>query len=231
MDEDRVQIIVDDRECSGGVIPALHTDGCCRIEIRRMPVGDYLVDGRVLVERKTLPDLIASIKDGRLFRQALRLAEAKSWCVMVLEGASRDIANTGMRREAIQGALVTIALYFGIPLLRSSGPNETARLLIYISRQGRAFSQGCPHRRGRLPRGKRRVQIYILQGFPGIGPRRAARLLDRFGSLERILAAEVEELRGVAGIGVRVAQGIRWAVREDGCCYGTVTPDSGFPYG
>ncbi|HDH08524.1 MAG TPA: nuclease, partial [Gammaproteobacteria bacterium] len=65
------------------------------------------------------------------------------------------------------------------------------------------------------PRGKRRLQIHILQGFPGVGPRRAARLLDRFGTLDGILNAEVEELCKVRGIGLSVARGIHWAVREE----------------
>jgi len=29
---------------------------------------DYLIDEVLLIEHKTLPDLVASIKDGRLFR-------------------------------------------------------------------------------------------------------------------------------------------------------------------
>ncbi len=215
MDEHKIKIIADDRERNSGVLSALRSDGCCDLKIHRMPVGDYLIDERVLVERKTLPDLVASIKDGRLFRQALRLVEAEPWCVIVLEGTVSDLTGSGMRREAIQGALITLTLYLGIPLLRSMGPDETARLLIYIARQGRAYSGDGPQRHGRLPRGKRRLQIYILQGFPSIGPRRAARLLDRFGTLDRILTAEIDELCAVKGIGLSVAKGIRWAVRED----------------
>ncbi|MEW5891465.1 MAG: hypothetical protein AB1768_21085 [Pseudomonadota bacterium] len=34
-------------------------------EVRRLAVGDYLVDGRFLFERKTLADLALSIKQGR----------------------------------------------------------------------------------------------------------------------------------------------------------------------
>jgi len=219
MDEHKIKIIADDRECSSGVIHVLRTDGRCDIKTRRMPVGDYLIDERFLVERKTLPDLLASIKDGRLFRQARKLVEAESWCVIVLEGTARDLAGSGMRREAIQGALITLSLYLGIPLLRSTGPAETARLLIYIARQGRTFSGDGPYRHGRLPRGKRRLQIYILQGFRGIGPRRAARLLDHFGTLGCIFNAEVEDLCSVKGIGLSMAKGIHWAVREDEPCY------------
>ncbi len=210
MDERKIKIIADDRERSSGVMSVLQSDGRCDLRIQRMPVGDYLIDERVLVERKTLPDLVASIKDGRLFRQALRLVEAEPWCVIVLEGTVSDLAGSGMRREAIQGALITLTLYLGIPLLRSTGPDETARLLIYIARQGRTYSGDGPRRHGRLPRGKRRLQIYILQGFPSVGPRRAARLLDRFGTLDGILNAEVEELCKVKGIGLSVARGIHW---------------------
>jgi ERCC4-type nuclease len=215
MDEHDIKIIADDRERNCGVIAVLQNSGCCDLKIQRMPVGDYLIDERVLVERKTLPDLLTSIKDGRLFQQALRLVEAKPWCVIVLEGTAKDLAGSGMRREAVQGALITLSLYLGIALLRSTGPDETARLLIYIARQGRTFSGNGPQRHGRLPRGKRRLQIYILQGFPGVGPQRAARLLDRFGTLDRVLTAEIEELCTVKGIGASVAEGIRWAVRED----------------
>jgi len=41
--------------------------------IERLPLGDYLIDEVLLIERKTLPDLAAPIKDGRLFGQAHRL--------------------------------------------------------------------------------------------------------------------------------------------------------------
>ncbi|MCF6212249.1 MAG: hypothetical protein L3J88_03835 [Gammaproteobacteria bacterium] len=43
--------------------------------------------------------------------------------------------------------------------------------------------------------------------------------MDRFGTLDRILTAEIDELCAVKGIGLSVAKGIRWAVREEGPCY------------
>jgi ERCC4-type nuclease len=43
------------------------------VTIGRLPVGDYELNGKFLVERKTLMDFATSIKDGRLFRQACRL--------------------------------------------------------------------------------------------------------------------------------------------------------------
>lgn len=69
-----IPLVIDDRERAGPLPAVLAQAGVFDMEIRRLAVGDYLVDGRLLFERKTLPDLALSIKDGRLFGQALRLA-------------------------------------------------------------------------------------------------------------------------------------------------------------
>jgi ERCC4-type nuclease len=223
-----VTIVIDDRESDSGVVEILRAREDVEIRIERLSLGDYLVDDFLLVERKTLPDLIASIKDGRLFGQGCRLAGAGVWAAVVLEGTARDLAECGMRREAIQGALITLTLFLGLPLLRSQGPEETARLMLYAAHQGRLVATGALPRRGRRPRGKYRVQSRVLQGLPGVGPERAKRLLERFGSLEAVMAAGVDELASVQGVGARTAQAIRWAVEEAGAGY-RMESDWGFP--
>jgi ERCC4-type nuclease len=59
----------------------------------------------------------------------------------------------------------------------------------------------------------------MLQGLPGIGPDRAARLLDEFGSVEAVLTAAREDLLTVDGIGPVTARGIRWVVSEPTATY------------
>lgn len=66
---------------------------------------------------------------------------------------------------------------------------------------------------------KRRLQHYVLEGIPGLGPDRSERLLDRFGSIERIARASESELREIAGIGRATAERIRWIVSEARCSY------------
>lgn len=120
-------LVIDDRERRSPLPQALAATNAFAIEFRRLPVGDYLLDNALLFERKTLQDLVASIKEGRLFSQALRLAEAKLPAALILEGTSADLAGSGMRWEAIQGALVTVALFIGLPVLRTRSPTETAQ--------------------------------------------------------------------------------------------------------
>lgn len=210
----RFSIVADDREARGAVVEALGRHASVCLRLGRLPVGDYRIDDALLFERKTLPDLVESIKDGRLFAQGLRLAQAPLRAAIILEGRSQDLTDSRMRRDAIQGALVTLTLFLGIPLLRSMDPEETATLMLFAARQGRAQASGALPRKGRRPRGKARVQSRILQGLPGIGPERARRLLERFGTIEAVIAAPADALASIPGIGKGTAEAIRWAVEE-----------------
>ena len=60
-----------------------------------------------------------------------------------------------------------------------------------------------------------------MQGLPGVGPERAARLLERFGSVQAIMAASADDLASVDGIGEKTAAKMRWAVQEPAVEYGT----------
>ena len=215
-----IPIQVDDRESRGAVVGLLMQSPDFCVTATRLPLGDYRVDGRFLFERKTLTDLVAAIKDGRLFRQALKLSASTLQPAIILEGTGRELAGSAMRWEAIQGALVTVALFCGVPLLRTRTPEETVRTMLFAARQGRTFASGALPRRGRRPRGKRARQLYILQSFPGIGPDRAQRLLAHFGSVECIAQANATELCSVPGIGKRIAGGLRWSVEEPQHEYG-----------
>ena len=207
-------IQVDDRESRGAVLDALRQCPEFDVSVTRLPLGDYRVDGRFLFERKTLPDLVAAIIDGRLFQQALRLSATKLQPALILEGTAQDFGGCGMRWEAIQGALVTVSLFCGVPLLRARTPTETVNTMLFAARQGRTVATGALPRHGYRPRGKRARQLFILQGLPGIGPAKARRLIERFGSIEAVVDADSEELQSVRGIGNRLAEKLRLAVEE-----------------
>ena len=54
------------------------------------------------------------------------------------------------------------------------------------------------------------MQMLLLQSVPEFGPAKAAALLNAFGSLEAVFAAQAEELREVSGIGSKSAARLRW---------------------
>jgi ERCC4-type nuclease len=191
------------------------------VDIRRLSMGDYQIDKGLILERKTLKDFAISIIDGRLFKQMIHLANSTSTGVLILEGGAGDAAAIGMTRESLQGALITVSIILGIPILRSKDPSETARLMVYIGRQMGLLDGRGVHRPGYRPKSKRKRQLFILQGLPGIGPERAGRLLECFGSVESAITAGSDELQSVAGIGKIIAEKIRWTVSEPITSYET----------
>ena len=210
-----INIIADDREHKSEVIKSLMGIENVEVCIRRLSMGDYQVEKRLTVERKTLKDFAVSIIDGRLFKQMLCMANSNSKAVLILEGTVSDTAEIGMTRAAMQGALITVSLILGISVLRSKDPFETARLIVYIGRQIESMAGGGMQRHGYRPKTKRKRQLFILQGLPGVGPEKAERLLAMFGSVEAAISASSSELQAVDGIGKSIADKIKLAVSEE----------------
>jgi len=173
----QIKIVADDREKKSGIPNILANYANIDLSVERMLLGDYLLDDRLLFERKSLKDLIHSIIDGRIFSQAARLAASEYQAIFILEGTSADIKNFKMKREAIQGALIQISVIMGIPVLRSTSKDETASLMISTARQVKNVADGTVQRHGYLPKGKKRRQMLILQGLPKIGKKRAKQLI------------------------------------------------------
>lgn len=165
-----------------------------------------------LLERKTAEDLGRSIVDGRLFRQMGSLRRTYRRPLLLVEGLRDDAAVAGVPWPAVLGALVNVSVCFGVPVLRATSANESAELIATAARQLSAPIDIPYARPGYRPTGWRRRALYVLQGLPGVGPRRARALLERFGSVAGVVAADAPTLVEVDGIGDAVARTIREAV-------------------
>jgi len=207
--KENVQVVVDDRERPSGVVPELEKLGRIVVRIEHLSLGDYCIDGAVLIERKTAADFAQSLIDGRLFGQAGRMAALSMGPAYILEGTSVEWFGLGVSREALQGALVTLMLIFDVPVFRSSDPAESARLILYIGSQLVRLrdSEYVPYRQAKAKRKKSR-QLRVLQSLPGVGPDRAKRLLERFGTVRACFGASTEEIMEVEGIGSKTAAAI-----------------------
>ncbi|TVP98910.1 MAG: hypothetical protein EA359_17695 [Balneolaceae bacterium] len=197
------------------LVAALHSHPGIQLEMVTLKTGDFLVDNLLLIERKTFRDFALSIKDGRLFRQAAQLSAAKKYAALILEGTSHDIKTIGIKRTALQGALICLSLKFNLPVLRSMSPEETAWLIKAVSNQCTNTKRFEKHPFPRPAPTKRlntcKHQLFILQGLPGIGPNKAKLLLKTFGSLTAIFSASASEFKKVYGIGNVTAEKI-WNV-------------------
>jgi ERCC4-type nuclease len=191
------------------------------VSTAQLECGDFLINDQWLFERKTIRDLCVSLADGRLFKQALRLVKNEYHPVVILEGSSKDIKEYKVRREAVQGAIITLTVFFGLPVLRSLEPIETVRLMRYTAEQAVRFAEGGVQRAGYRPKGRKDRQLYVLQSLPSIGAKRAETLLEHFGGVEAVMSATEDELAEVSGIGTPIAEKIRNLVCEAEILYRT----------
>jgi DNA excision repair protein ERCC-4 len=205
------QVNVDDRERSSGVAEELEKLDGVVVTIKHLTLGDYSIDGAVLIERKTAADFAQSLIDGRLFGQAGRIAKSSLRAAYIIEGTAADWFGLGVSREALQGALVTLMLIFDLPVFRSAGPVESARLIFHVGSQlARLRNPGHMPYRGQDTRVKRdnTRKTRVLESLPGVGPDRAKRLLDHFGTVRALFCAQPAELLQVEGIGPKIAAAI-----------------------
>jgi len=203
--EDELEIYVDDRENS--VAKELS-----RMEVvvdkRRMEVADFLVSEDTAVERKQAEDFVDSILDSRLFDQLIEMQEYMK-PVLIIEG--RDLySHRDVHPNAIRGALATVALDYGIPVIWSEDDKETAKILKSLAkREQEDKDKDVAVRASRSSKTEKDLQEYMVAGLPGVNSKIAERLLKNFETVENVYTASFEELKEVEGIGDKKAARIR----------------------
>lgn len=213
METKNVKIFVDLQEANSRIAAILRKR--CEIEEKRLPVGDYLLSKRVAVERKTTSDFLSSLVDGRLFRQAQELKENFKSPLIILEGNGLFDGERNIHPNAIRGALASISLDYGIPIINTENSLETAEMLLSIAKREQLDRRKSNAVRGRkMKRSMNEMQEYIVAGLPKINRMKARALLKHFGTPERIFSASKEELTQVEGIGEKLAKKIRLLMRK-----------------
>ncbi len=204
-DDSGVVIHADDRENS--VAKELSR---LKVTVRksRLEVGDFLVSDRAAVERKEASDFVDSMIDQRLFPQLKELTQFEN-PVMIIEG--QDLySHRDVHPNAIRGALATITLDYGIPVLWSQDERGTAELLKALAEREQEEKDRTVAIRGtRGVKSTPDLQEFIVAGIPDVNTKIAKRLLEEFGSVSAVFNASETELKKVRGIGEKTAKKIR----------------------
>jgi len=202
-----LRMVIDERERKSG-IPDLLKEVGVKVEMKNLPVGDYIVAPETVVERKSIYDFISSVFDGRLFDQCNRLKEHFEHPAIVIEGNVDEIDQIAENPLVFYGALSSVVLDFKIPVVPTPNASHTAKLLISLcTRQGGI--KGPFLKKIRKSVDLEKQQLSILSSLPGVGEKLAARMLERFGSTSNSLNASLAELSKIKGMGEARAKNIR----------------------
>lgn len=199
--------MVDSRETASPVARELSTRNIA-IDLAPLVIGDYIVSERVGIERKAIPDLVSSIKDGRLFDELLRLRNQFTVPILILEG---DIHNIGgVHPAAVLGAISSIMLNMNIFIYQTATPTDTAAILIALAKKEQMGTSGHKFsiRFKKVPNRMDRQLEYIIAGIPGINVARAQDLLQQFKTIQNIFNATPDQLKQTPNIGPVLAKNI-----------------------
>lgn len=194
----KLTIIADNREKSSGV-PDLLADRDVDVKMEQLSVGDYMIGDDIVIERKTSGDFVQSIINRHLFDQCARLRKTGKLPLIIVEGNPFKTRHD-INPEAIKGALLAVSLSWQIPIIRSSGKEDTAHLMIMASKQ-QINPPVFIRKTGKKPKKMQKQQHYFVQSLPYVGPALAHRLLAHFSTIEQIILADISSLEKVEGIG------------------------------
>ena len=202
-----LRIIIDERERKSG-IPKLLKDIGVNVEIKTLPIGDYIVSHETVVERKSINDLIASIYDGRLFDQCNRLKEHFQFPIILLEGNVDEIESITENPLVFYGALSTIAIDYKIPIIPTPNASHTAKLLVSLSSRKESI-KGPLLKKIKKSNDVQKQQLSVLCSLPGVGEKIAIRMLEKFESPLKVLSASTKDLAKIPGLGESRAKKIK----------------------
>ena len=212
--ETGVEVVVDQRELDSSIAKDLSTWDGLTTRLETLAVGDYVLSDRVAVERKSAADFVDSVLDAdrSLFKQVGELSRAYARPTVVVEGS--DLYNQrNVEPNAIRGALASLAVDFGVSVLRTESAADTTALLATIARREQETRDREVSVHGeKTTKTRTEQQEYVVSAIADIGPVTARSLLAHFGSVEAVMTADEEHLREVDGVGEVTAERIREVV-------------------
>jgi ERCC4-type nuclease len=108
--------------------------------LETLPIGDIIINDenvdRIIIERKTINDLLSSIKDGRYEEQSYRLNGLNHHnhnIIYLIEGdvnkVNRFKVDSGIEKLTLYSAMFSLNYYKGFSVFRSFSLDETANII------------------------------------------------------------------------------------------------------
>ena len=202
-----LRLVVDEREKKSRIPDLLKAVGI-NVEVKTLPIGDYIVAPETVVERKTISDLISSVFDGRLFDQCNRLKDNYQFPILLIEGNLDEIEKLTENWLVFYGAISSIVIDFKIPIIPTPNAYHTAKLLASMcSRKNE--TKGPFIKKIKKSNDLQKQQLSVLCSLPGVGEKTAIRMLEKFGTPLKVFSSSTTELSKISGLGETRAKKIK----------------------
>ena len=197
------------------LIDALEAIRDAEIEERGADIGFYTNSVALVgIQRKEIKDLIASLRDGRLARECSEMRDNIDFPVLIIEGNLKylwEISHKTFTKAGLLNLERSLGWQFGIRVEYSNNLQDTAALVFELRKWFESEHLSLfrrPKLRGQWGKepSKEELGRWILQSFPGIGPKGAATIIDYFGEVPLAWTKTEKQLREAPGVGKLTAQ-------------------------
>jgi ERCC4-type nuclease len=184
--------------------------------------------GIIGFQRKTLPDLVASIHDGRLYYE-LNQINASATITTAFLTVEATFSTTIDGSEYTEATLPVATLrsliakfhHFGVGYLPTNSPKDTVACVLGVARYISTGKAGEVHRPKQTTNdwgqtNSKAYGIFLLQSFPGVGPKVAEAIYDYFTGVPITWSVNAGELALVPGIGRKRAEALIAALAPGG---------------
>lgn len=208
-DFDNIKIIADYREKSSDIFKYLMDEGA-NIELKQLPVADYVISEKIAIEFKTVKDFVDSIVDGRLLEQLKNLSSNYLKPILIVQGTEDIFSIRKIHANAIRGMIASITIGFGFNIIYTKDSYDSAMMIYQIARREQRKSINAPyfHSHKTLRNDNEELE-YVVSSIQGVGTSTARDLLSYFKTIENIFSAQESELIRVKGVGKETAKKIK----------------------
>lgn len=123
---------LDHREMASSILPNLKSLKI-DVDIETLSVGDIAIGDLIIIERKTSRDLLDSLMDRRIFRQARRLIASAPQALLIVEGG--DSISRAVHSNSVAGLLAHLATDIGLTIIPTKNSLATARVIAMLARR------------------------------------------------------------------------------------------------
>ncbi len=209
-DELKLTIFVDPRETRAGIARFLEKAGV-NLKLQNLEIGDYIVSDKVCIERKTVTDFLDTLINKRrnLFEQIHRMKNEYEKPLLVIEGNS-IYGQRNVHPNVVRAVMASIAIDYAVPIIQTRDVADTASLIYVIAKREQMPNKTEVNPHGKKPTASlKEQQEYLVSALSNIGIMTTRKLLGRFKTIERIMAASKEELMEVENVGDKTAEHIK----------------------
>jgi ERCC4-type nuclease len=189
--------------------------------IKQLPVADiwigidqqHIVEGGLLIERKSMKDLEASILDGRYREQKGRLLAAchehKVQPMYIIEG-SLSSATGRLGKKALMKIIHRLIFHYHIAVMQTASLQETSELIQALVEQWKEdptslqrtteivkVTDGIHIQKKTNAADPKQFAICCLAQCPGVSVKAAEHIVDTFGTFQGVLEASQEQIEQV----------------------------------